>query len=297
MRPRLIAETTGHAGEFWPIPTGGWMTTHYNADHIWALDQRLELTASHPLDEGIPVRDGQRLALTRDDHVAIDGRRYPVPRNRACCLRGDVLWTLSDGDLLTAWQLTSGDSIRETRLGFRGAGVEWMTALAGGRTGLQIRPSDGSPARTWLLSTDAPPRELPGRLVDVHPDGARYLSAEPGRITLRDITTGAITAARSDEQIGGPEAVLSRGAALVSGTLAVVAIEDHSAWWWRHVLLCADTLQPRSVLDYPRTGEPYEIVRSAEPGTWLTTTDDRVHLWGLDGPLDTDPLPGQLTLL
>ncbi|MBO3740413.1 hypothetical protein [Actinoplanes flavus] len=304
MRPRLIAETTGHPGEFWPIATGGWMTTHYNADHLWVLDRRLNVTATYPIDDGFPHTDGRHLALIGDDEITatdLRGRtiwRRSVPGVRACVFSGDLLWTIA-GDLTTAMHRTTGEPVGETRLGPDNAVVELITAFADDRAVVQLRHADGSGLRDWLLTADRTgvrATELPSRFLDSHSDGSRYLAAAAGRLTMRDVTTGAVTATRSDEEIGGPDAILSRDAVNVSGNLVVAGIEDHSAWWWRHVLLCADTLQPRSVLDYSRPGEPYQIVRSAEPGTWLTSTDDGVHLWGLDGPLDTDPLPGQLAL-
>ncbi|WP_221324344.1 hypothetical protein [Actinoplanes sp. L3-i22] len=295
MRPRLLASVAGHPGETWPIATGGWLTTYYNAQHVWILDRRLEVIAAIPYADGFPYTDGRHLAVVNDHEIVVtDMRRRPRWRRagtgiRTCHFDGDLLRILTD-ETLTTVHAGTGERIGESRHGIDHVDTAWITDPAHGRIALTAE-TQGRAARGRLLDFDPTGvrvTELPAPLLDFHRGQPRYLSISPDRhrLTMRDVATGAVVASCSDEELGGPDAELSPyGNAVVSESVIVTEIEDHYGEPSRHVLLCAETLQPRAVVDYPRPGQRTPK-RSTESGTWLTSeTGGGLCLWQLDGPL------------
>ncbi|MEV4132209.1 hypothetical protein AB0J72_08585 [Dactylosporangium sp. NPDC049742] len=298
MRPSLIAESRVGAasGEVRPVAGGGWLVTDPDDDATHLLCRRLRARATVDGGCGVVSSDGTHIGTVTDGAVTVEdlhGRqvwRKALEGVTECHLDGrGVLWTLA-GDRLGARETATGRPIGEAVLGVHPGWSTWIDDPRGDWTGL-------AGDRSWLArptTAGIAVRAIPGvTLTDLHRTEPRYLAStrDGTRLTVRDIATNAVTAGRPTD-LGAY--LLASAVVDESLVLAAYNLDDHETDLEQHLLLSAATLRVRSVVEYPVPQR--DVHRSAEPGTWLTSDDEGLCLWRLDGLLDDDPLPGQQAL-
>ncbi|MDR7275927.1 hypothetical protein [Catenuloplanes atrovinosus] len=316
MRPRLIAEAArADVGVASAVRTGGgWLTIDRPRGVVRILDPLLRPVAEMPA-RGHVTADATRTAHTHDDTITVTDLRGRVLWQHAeagvtaCHLdRRDRLWWLHHAGtgpptMLSAADAQTGRALGTTSLGAAYGDVCWHDDPAGRWIGIALTPSDPGAHRVSMIV------RLAGGTLTVTPlaetsmtgfarSGGRILCMPRWRLQVRDTVTGRPVTTRTADRLGlGERARLTGAFFAVTDDLAMSAVRvDHHAEEETHVLLSVQTLQPRSVIRYPHPAAQAGPYRSGEPGTWLTVSADALHVWRVDGPLDLDPLPGQLVL-